>query len=182
MFKLGDPLRGLIVSLAAALLITAVPIAAAPAVSESAVKAALLLKLGRYIYFPGEEQPGKLVVCVLGQSRMKAELEQLVAALPDDRPVSLEYPASAAAAGGCHLVYVPRSEQRRWSTILRELEGVAAVTLSDISGFAQRGGMVEMLLDPQGGGQIQLLINRENAARHGIEFNAQLLRLATLVD
>lgn len=166
----------------AVLLLVGSPVSAAPAVSESALKAALLLKLGRYTYFPGDEQPQQQRICVLGQSRVKADLEKLVAALPDADAVSLDYPASAAEATDCQLIYVAQSEQRRLSNILSELDGVAAVTLSDMDGFAQRGGMIAMLKDPHNAGQIKLWISRENAARQGIKFNAQLLRLATLVD
>ena len=60
----------------AVLLLVGSPVSAAPAVSESALKAALLLKLGRYTYFPGDEQPQQQRICVLGQSRVKADLEK----------------------------------------------------------------------------------------------------------
>ena len=183
MGKLKDLWRqAWIASALAVLLLAGSPVQAAPAVSESALKAALLLKLGRYTYFPGEEQPQQQVICVLGQTRLQAELEKLVAALPDADAVRLVYPASAADITGCQLVCVAQSEQRRLSGLLRELDGVAALTLSDMHGFAQRGGMVEMQLDSHNRGQIKLRISRQNAARQGIKFNAQLLRLATLVD
>ncbi len=162
--------------------VASAPLSATPTVTETSLKSALLLKLVRYVYFPGDQQPEAPLLCVLGETGLTPVLEQLTAALPDERPVQLEQPADATAARHCQLVFIAQSEQRRLTGILRELDGAPVVTLSDMDGFANRGGMVELSWDEHTGNQILLLIHRKNAARQGIQFNAQLLRLATLVD
>ena len=53
------------------------------------------------------------------------------------------------------------------------------VTVSDIPGFAQLGGMIELPLE---GERVGIVINRSSARKSGFEFNAQLLRLARVID
>ena len=56
------------------------------------------------------------------------------------------------------------------------------VTVSDIDGFARAGGMVELAQNPDGSGALSILINRRAAQEQRVQFNAQLLRLATIVE
>jgi len=53
--------------------------------------------------------------------------------------------------------------------------------VSDIAGFAKAGGMVEFSLGGEGAA-VSILVNRKSAQKQSIEFNAQLLRLAKVVE
>jgi len=167
------------------LLLAAMPTAqlsASPAVSEYAVKAALLLKLSRFVYLPDDNAEHEPHLCILGQNPFGDELERLNQA--SDRPyqVSLTPSANAAQASACDFVFVSRSERRRLAPILKQLADYPLVTISDIQGFARNGGMVELALTSRRDNQISILINRQAASQQQIEFNAQLLRLAVLIN
>lgn len=156
--------------------------AASPALSEQAVKSALLLKLTKFVYLPQERTEETPVLCVLGNNPFAGSLEALIGAATDERSLQLAYPESSNDVDECHFVFVARSESRQVAAVIKQLQQHPLVTISDIDGFARRGGMVELALDKSGSGQIKILINRKAAAAQGIEFNAQLLRLATLVN
>ena len=51
----------------------------------------------------------------------------------------------------------------------------------DVLPTAQAGGIVELAAHAQDNSKVHILINPTAAARQGIKFNAQLLRLATLL-
>jgi len=53
------------------------------------------------------------------------------------------------------------------------------ITVSDIAGFARAGGMIELPLE---GERVGIVINRRTAQKKGFEFNAQLLRLARVIE
>ncbi len=53
------------------------------------------------------------------------------------------------------------------------------MTVSDIPGFARAGGMIELPLE---GERVAIVLNRRAAQSRGIEFNAQLLRLARVIE
>jgi hypothetical protein len=88
----------------------------------------------------------------------------------------------AAAPGdlsNCQFLFIPRSEAENLGTWLTRAESRRLVTVSDIPGFAQLGGMIELPLE---GERVGIVINRSSARKSGFEFNAQLLRLARVID
>lgn len=152
------------------------------AVSEYAVKSALLLKLSRFVYFPRELEGQQRQLCVLGQNPFGNTLEQLNQASSPADQLRLRFLASAQQARDCHFVFISQSERRRLSATLKQLEELTLVTISDIRGFARNGGMLELSLASDSDTQLNIFINRQAARQQGIGFNAQLLRLATLVN
>lgn len=156
--------------------------AAGTAVSEYAVKSALLLKLSRFVYFPQEQDDQQRQLCVLGQNPFGNILDQLNQASDAANQLRLQFLSSAQQARTCHFVFISQSERRRLSAILKQLEDQALVTISDIRGFARNGGMIELSLASDSDTQLNIFINRQAARQQGMGFNAQLLRLATLVN
>lgn len=152
------------------------------AVSEYSLKSALLLKLSRFVYFP-EDNPGPPhQLCVIGQNPFGNVLQQLNLASDPTSQLRLRFLSDNQKADHCHFVFIARSERRRFANILKQLKNQPLVTVSDIRGFARSGGMIELSLTSAASNQLNILINRSAASQQGIEFNAQLLRLATLVN
>jgi hypothetical protein len=152
-----------------------------PAVSEQALKAVLFYKLPMFVYHAGIDKRAQIGICTLGEAPLGNAVEKLPATLADGRRVEFKAVPGAADASECEFVYIGRSEDGRLDSLLRRLNGRRLVTVSDIDGFALAGGMVEFSLRSDGSG-IQILINRKAAQRQGIEFNAQLLRLARIIE
>ena len=130
-----------------ALLLMLAPLAAraqatAGAVSEYAVKSALLFKLPRFVYLPRFEGGTSVTLCVLGQNPFGGALEKLAQTPIDGRAVLVRKPASASEAGECDFVFVAASEAAHLKATLEKLGEQPVVTVSDIEGFASAGGMV----------------------------------------
>lgn len=160
--------------------VTAGPVQA-QAVSEYALKAALLFKLPKFVYRPDAERDPTIELCVLGRNPFDGALERLAQAPIEGRLVNVLKLAAAVEAGGCDFVFVARSEAEGLDGILRRLAGYSAVTVSDIEGFARAGGMVEFSMGNEGNA-VGIQINRKAARVRSIEFNAQLLRLARVIE
>ncbi len=155
--------------------------ALSPAVSEQALKAVLFYKLPLFAYSASNDKRYTVNVCTVGDAPLGNAVDKLPASLADGRRVDFKAFPSQDEIGDCAFVFIGRSEAGRLDTLLRRLQGRRMVTVSDIAGFAQAGGMVEFSLRSEGAG-VQILINRKAAQRQGIEFNAQLLRLARIVE
>ncbi len=151
-------------------------------VPEYAVKSALLFKLPRFVYLPRLEGGTRISLCVLGRNPFGAALEKLAQTPIDGRSVQLRQPEGAAQALDCDFAFIARSEAAHLKATLQKLGEAPVVTVSDIDGFARAGGMVELALNPDGGDSLSILINRKAAQAHNIQFNAQLLRLARIVE
>lgn len=157
------------------------PLSAQPAaVSEQALKAVLLFKLPLFVYHERTADREVVTICVLGRSGLEDALRQLAVAPIAGRRVDLRELRPGDSAQPCELVFVGRSESRALAHTLGSLQAPSAVTVSDIEGFAAAGGMVELGVRGEGEG-LAIVINRAAARAQGIEFNAQLLRLARTV-
>lgn len=157
----------------------------AGAVSEDVLKAVLLFKLPLYIQHDDDkamavDPPRDLVICVLGRTTISETLKQLAQTPVEGRSVDLRLFRAAEQAHACDLIFVARSETVRLDQHLSSFAAWPAVTVSDIPGFAAAGGMVEFALRGDGPG-LSILINRGAALERGLEFSAQLLRLARIV-
>ncbi len=151
-------------------------------VSEYAVKSALLFKLPRFVYLPRLGGGTQITLCVLGKNPFGGALDRLAQTPIDGRRVQVLMHDKASQTLDCDFVFVARSEAAQLRATLTQLEEAPVVTVSDIEGFARAGGMVELAQNPDGSGALSILINRRAAQEQRVQFNAQLLRLATIVE
>lgn len=152
------------------------------AVSEQTLKAVLFFKLPMFVYHGDEgRKMSALRFCVLGVSPLDNALKSLAQQSAAETQVEFRNVTDARSAKACDFLFISRSESSTLESALLALEAAHVVTVSDIQGFARTGGMVELALRPDGTG-LQILINRRAGRDAGIEFNAQLLRLAEIVE
>lgn len=141
---------------------------------EYQVKAAYLTKFLNFIEWKTPDKiSSRQVVCILGESPFDNAIEQLARAYGISLEVvdwySIENPAR------CHVVYVCKSERRRLDELMPRLESLDAVTVSDIPGFADRGGTIEFIIE---GRHVRFIINQRKSSQGGFRLSSQLLALA----
>lgn len=150
------------------------------AVSEYGLKAVLLYKLSQFVYWPDTAKPqSRLIFCVVGANPFGNSLERLAREPVDGRTVEIVNLLAIGENINCDFIFISRSEAASMDLILRRLAGKRMVTVSDIPGFAKAGGMVELTVS---GDRVGVTLNRKAAQKQGLEFNAQLLRLAKVVE
>lgn len=150
------------------------------AVSEYGLKAVLLYKLPQFVYWPETAKTqGRLIFCIAGANPFGNALERLAREPVDGRSAEVINLVAIGDNINCDFIFVSRSEAASMDMILRKLAGKRMVTVSDIPGFAKAGGMVELTVD---GDRVGVTLNRKAAQKHGLEFNAQLLRLAKVLE
>lgn len=144
-------------------------------VSEYGMKAVLFYRLSQFVYWPGAQPPPRpTILCVVGRNPFGSALQQIDASSGD---VSIRIAPPDLAA--CHLLFIPRSEAGNMNNWLEQAGSRQMITVSDLPGFARAGGMIELPLE---GERVAIVLNRSAARLRGFEFNAQLLRLARVID
>lgn len=126
------------------------------------------------------ERPAPLLhVCVVGDSgaseRMRINLGGKTAngrriqarRIPDDSPEE--------GARSCDVLYLPAAYAASAPALLKRYDRDATVTISDIPGFAQEGGIIGFVVID---GRLRFDINERAAARKGLKISAKLLELA----
>jgi len=79
---------------------------------------------------------------------------------------------------GCHLLFISRSEKERLSALFSQLRGSPVLSVSEIDGFAETGGMVNLVLANK---TVKIEINQAAVEQAGLQISAKLLKLARLV-
>ncbi|WP_025324215.1 YfiR family protein [Deferrisoma camini] len=140
---------------------------------ESRVKAAFVYHFVQLTTWAEGLPDGPLDVCLLGDDPVAEALAALQGKAVGGRGVRTGTCAPGRRCG-CEVVYVGRSEAGRLQADLAAL-GPGVLTVSDIPGFADRGGMIELVKRQ---GRLRFRIHRGRAARAGLRFDARLLALA----
>lgn len=78
----------------------------------------------------------------------------------------------------CHILFISAGMEDRLAEILDHLKGTSTLTVSDIDGFAKRGGMINFITVEN---KIQFEINVETAEKASLQISSHLLKLARIV-
>lgn len=153
--------------------------AAAEPSSEYEVKAAFIHNIAKFVDWPAAlPSTGSARLCLLGRNPFGNALDAL-----QGKPVGrLDWEVVQLGSGNglknCRVLFIAASERDHLETILQGMGTGPVLTMGDTEGYAERGVMVNFYLE---GNKVRFEINREAAARAGIDFGSQLLRLARIV-
>ena len=154
------------------------PPLSASAAGEYSLKAAFLYQFTKYVAWPAAPS-GPVDICVLGDDPFGTALDDTLAGKKaKGQPVVALRIDTIGPRTSCRILFVSRSEQPRLEQTLAALGDRPTLTVADMAGFPQRGGMINLKVE---GGRIKLEVNPDNAARVGLKIRSELLRLADVV-
>lgn len=146
---------------------------------EAQIKAGIVYNLALSVMWPDTVlAPGSFVIGVVGHDENDPLLTHLTGKEVRRRTLALVDPLAPSAAGGAQIAYISRSEQPRVGDLLGTLAGRPVLTVSEIDGFCEAGGMVQLRRDRN---RIQLRVNRAAAEAAGLKLSSQLLKVAEIV-
>jgi hypothetical protein len=150
--------------------------------SEYQVKAAYLYNFGRFVEWPSKSTSSKgnaFTICVLGQDPFGPALEATLAhETIDGANVVAKRVSKAQDAGGCRILFISAAEEGSLREIMAALDKLTVLTVSDMSQFTRRGGMIQFSLE---GNRVRFEVNLTAAERAGLVLSSQLLKLALSV-
>lgn len=141
------------------------------------VKAAFIYNFAKFVELPNElfESPETpLKVCLLGKHRNAATFASLRGKDVKGRKVEVREIAGIESLGGCHVLFISRSEEAHIDEILSQVpEGV--LTVGESEGFVADGGIINFVVVDK---RVRFDINQQQARKVGISISSHLLRLA----
>jgi hypothetical protein len=152
-----------------------------PKPTEYEVEAAYLSNFGRFVEWPARAGAAteSFPVCVLGADPFGALLD---AALKGETiagaPMVARRIAKPEDAGACRIVFVGAVKDSQLTGILESLRASNALTVSDMSTFSRRGGMIQFVLD---GNRVRFEINLAAIQRAGLTVSSELLKVAQTI-
>ena len=148
--------------------------------SEYNLKAAFLYNFTRYVEWPEKHLAAgsPIRICILGRDPFGSAMATFEGRKSQGHDVRFRIIETVEQMADCHLVYVAESEERRVSAIIRAAAGRSILTVSDIDGFADAGGAIELVNEDD---RVRFDINHGVLQREGLRASSDLLRLGRRV-
>jgi hypothetical protein len=152
--------------------------ARAQSASEYQIKAAFLSKFAGFVQWPSEMDDGPICIGIIGVDPFGHFLDQGVEGETiNGRQLQVRRFQSVAEVGRCQILFISSSESGRLREILNRLQGKPVLTVGDMRGFCESGGVINLKLIDSA---IRLEINVAAGQRVGLRFSYKLLRLAKI--
>lgn len=152
-------------------------------IEEYHVKAVFLFNLAHFVTWPIDPSPTapSFSIGIYGEDPFGQVLDNVIKGETKfDKPITIKRYTNLQELqkDPCNILFVSAGAMNQWETI-RDLPTASAIlTVSDVAGFPEKGGMVNLLKAEQ---RIQVEINRAAVSQAGLVMSAKLLILARLV-
>jgi len=145
--------------------------------SEYEVKAAYLYDFGKFVAWPAKVAASDdFPICVLGQDPFGPTFDATIAGETiNGKKVVVNRITKPQDALSCRILFISASEESQLKEILATLDKTSVLTVSDISQFTRRGGMIQFVIDAN---RVRFEVNVTTAERAGLTLSSQLLKVA----
>lgn len=150
------------------------PVALANEQDDARVKANFLHNFTKFVEWPNLVDD-TLHICVVGSEAIVNMLAQI--ASRDMKGHNLQIWSGLDDPKICQILFVSRAETAL-TDLLKQVQGIDVLTVSDADDFARRGGAIGFYAD---GGQIKLEINPDVLRNAHLKANAMLMEIARVV-
>ena len=173
-------------SLAIALLILPVTASSGPKAnaqssppSQFDVQAVYLFDFAKFVRWPAGAESGPIVLCIAAESRYAESLKKIVAGERiDNRALVVQLVQRSADEAGCHILFIGATALDRLDSLLSAAAGRPTLTVSDLPGFLDRGGMINLLVIDN---RVRFAVDLRPVQRSGISLSSELLKVAVRV-
>ena len=146
--------------------------------AEYEVKAAFIYNFAKFTEWPRESAKENFHFCVLGHDPFGEALDGLAEKTVRDRPIAVGRGIDAAEAKSCDVLFVHEAGGESRNSTVKRLAGLPILTIGDQPGFAQGGGMIEMVMVDN---RVQFEVNLDAVRSAKLKISSQLLKLARKV-
>jgi hypothetical protein len=174
------PLLTALVGLAA---VFSAPDITAQASREYDLKAVFLYTLASFVDWPEsafESEDSPFVIGILGVDPFGSVLDEVVKnEFRDGHEMVVRRFRRTDDFFACHVLFVSDSESRRLSRVLKGVEGRPVLTVADLPGFVEGGGMIGFVTTED---RLELLVNDAAATAVELSLSSKLLEVARLIN
>jgi hypothetical protein len=148
---------------------------------EDQIKAAYIFNFAKFTTWPASKfsEPGSpLIIGIFGEDPFGVLIDELVKGeLVQGRPIEIKRYKDSDQISYCHVFYVHHSNNVDLEDIIRKLESLDVLTISDIDNFTEKGGIVKFFQDD---GKMKFEINGQVVKNSRLMISSRLLRLAEI--
>jgi len=165
------------------LLLLSLPLAAQHSPSpEYQAKANFLSKFPIFVEWPEgalPPSPGPFLLCVFGDFAFGTSLAEVTRGTSvHERRVEIRWVRKEQELHSCQILFVSRSQQKRYSQVLEAVRGQSVLTVGETTEFLDAGGIVSFAMQQE---TLQFEVNLGEANKVHLRISSQMLALARRV-
>ena len=151
---------------------------------EYKIKAGFLYKFLFFVEWPKEAavEPEKIMtIGILGKDSFGDIFKPIEGEIINGQKLAIKRFEKGTAEKylkGCHLLFISSSLQEDMEDILQSLKPYPVLTISEVEGFGELGGMINFIIMKD---KVRFEINKKAAERVGIKIRSKLLRVSVRV-
>jgi len=144
---------------------------------EYQVKAVFLFNFAQFVTWPSPPPSGTpFVIGIVGDDPFDSYLDETVRGEKvNNRSLTTQRFRRGRDPRNCDILFISQSERDRVAQIVSNLKGRSVLTVSDIEGFVDLGGMIELFAEKT---RIRMRINLEAVRAANLKVSSKLLRVA----
>ncbi|MGH9856831.1 MAG: YfiR family protein [Acidobacteriota bacterium] len=150
---------------------------------EYQIKAVFLYNFALFVEWPPgtfSDPRAPIVIGILGRDPFGSYLKEAIEGetINDHSLVIARY-RTVEEIKQCHILFISDSESEQLETILLALQGRPILTVGEVQGFAQRGGMIRFTNEKN---KVRFRINIQSTTAAKLTISSKLLRHADIVS
>lgn len=141
------------------------------------LKSALIYNFAKFAQWPENSINNEIEICYFNDL-YKSGLSLVSGKIIADRPIKIRQVETINDLDACQLVYIDKSKRDILNRLFLKVKGKPILTVSDIAGFHDEGGMIEITVSDN---RLRFLINLDPVNKSNIVLSSQMLKLAIAV-
>ena len=150
--------------------------------SEYLVKAAFLYNFAKFVDWPEgsfHHDDSPLTILVYGENPFGEAFGSLKGKTVKGRKLIIKHYSGLIDLERCHIMFISSSEEKYVPSIIKKIKGKNILSVADMDGFAQRGGMINLIKTAD---RLRIEINAGAAELAGMSISSKLLNLDDIVN
>ena len=145
--------------------------------SEDKLKVVVIGKVAKFVKWKRSREK-EFVITILNNQYGSAFDEVYKNKKIHKKSIKIKYINSIKELTFTNILYIPKVDSKKLKTILKAVEDKNILVVSDIRGFAQKGGVIQIYFVSR---KPKLKINLNQAKENNLKLSSSLLRISTVV-
>ena len=166
---------GLLACVCALLWALAAPAVQAQVASEAAVKAGFVYNFIKFTQWPGPREGTPIRLCAASAQPLDGQLSLLQGRSVGSRLIDVRLAVPATDWRQCDVLFLGEGDADRLSLLPQRVAHAPVLTLGDLPGFVEAGGMIGLRVEAS---RVRFDVHLGSAQQSGLVLNSQMLKLA----
>jgi hypothetical protein len=150
--------------------------------NEHQIKAAFLFNFAKFVEWPEssfKDKQSPLVLCILGEDPFGESIDLFGGKTVESRRFMVKRITRGEGLEKCQILFISDSEKESIPKVLKAVRQRSILTVGDMKGFAQSGGIINLIETSK---KIGFEININAAEQARLKISSHLLKLGRIVE